>query len=249
MARELERGDVFFFYRPRVGVTEVRSLDDVARFVFVLDPDAHGCDRLLVVGRKRLPDPERHERAWALVAEVTQRPDELRDDLEARTYETRTRGLRQQPGARPVGEGRYVLADHDGHSHLAYALELPAEPGEAQRLFNLHREASFIVAVRNPDSPAPPGTGLPRSRRADLPRALRDRFGDRRWLPVDDPAMLDHPGIELVLIGAAEQVEEELGIRLDTEAETLETSELLADLRLRPGDVPTTVPVVSPTRE
>jgi hypothetical protein len=238
MTRELERGDMFFFYRPRVGVTEVRSLDDVARFVVVLDPDTRGWDRLLVVGRKRQPDPERHERAWALVAEVTPRPDELRDGLEARSYETRTRGLRRQPEARPVGEGRYVLADHDGHSHLAYALELPPEPGEAQRLFNLHREASFIVAVRNPDAPAAPGTGLPRGRRADLPRPLRDRFGDRRWLPVDDPAMLDHPGIELVLIGAAEQVEDELGIQLDTEAETLETSELLADLRLRPGDVP-----------
>lgn len=237
MTRALERGDVFFFYRPRVGVTEVRSLDDVARFFFVLDPDANGRDRLVVVGRKRLPDPERHERVWALVAAVGARPPELRDDLGPRVYETKTRGLRFQPEARPVGEGRYVLADHDGHTHLAYALELPPQPGEAQQLFNLEREASVIVAVRNPDAPAPPGTGLPRSRRADLPPELRDRFGDRRWLPVD-PALLDHAGIELVLIGAAADVEAELGIELDTEAETLATSELLADLALSPGDLP-----------
>jgi hypothetical protein len=229
MTRELERGDVFFFHRPRVGVAEAGTLDDVAHFFFVLEPDGRGCDRVVVVGRKRLPDPERHERAWALVAEV-RRPRELRESLGAHAYETKTRGLRVQPEARAVGEGRYLLADHDGHSHLAYALGVPREPGEAQRMFNLRREASFILAVRNPDAPAPPGTGLPRSRRAHLPPDVRERFGGRRWLAVEDPALLDHPGVELVLIGAAADVEDELGLALDTEAETLVASELLADL-------------------
>ena len=238
MTRVLERGDVFFFYRPRVGMAEARSLDDVARFFFVLDPDGRGGDRLVVVGRKRLPDPERHERAWALVAEVARVPEELRDDVGPRVYQAKTRGVRVQPGARPVGEGRYVLADHDGHSHFAYALELPPDPGEAQRVFGIEREASYIVAVRNADAPAPPGAGLPRSRRADLPPELRKRFGDRRWLFVDDPALLDHAGVELALIGAARDAQDELGVPFDTEAETLATSELLADLRLRPGEVP-----------
>ena len=229
MARVLERGDVFFFYR---------SPDDVARFFFVVGADARGCARLVVVGRKRLPDPERHDREWAVVAEVARRPDELRDAVARRVYETKTRGLRVQPEARPVGEGRYALADHDGHTHLAYGLELPREPGEAQRLFAIDREASLIVAVRNPDAPAHPDAGLPRSRRPDLPQRLRDRFADRRWIAVDDPELLDHPGVELVLIGAAKDAEGELGLDIDTEAEDLATSELLADLRLRPGEVP-----------
>jgi hypothetical protein len=229
MTDVLERGGVVFFYRPRVGASEVRSLADVARFSFVLAPDGHEDDRLLVVGRKRLPHPARHERAWALVADVSERPDDLRDDLRPRVYETRTRGVRVQPGARPLGEGRYVLADHDGHSHLAYALERPAEPGEAQRLFNLEREASFIVAARNPDAPAPPGAGLPRGRRAELPAELRERFAGRRWVAVD-PALLDHEGVELVLIGASEDVEGELGIAVDTQAEGTATADLLAEL-------------------
>jgi hypothetical protein len=217
-----------------VGVEEARTLDDVARFFFVLDPDTRGCDRMVVVGRKRLPDPERHERAWALVAEVG-RPRELREGLGTRAYQTKTRGLRVQPEARTVGQGHYLLADHDGHSHLAYALDLPREPGEAQRMFNLGRDASFIVAVRNPDAPAPPGTGLPRIRRSELPPELRERFGARRWLPVDDPALLDHPGVELVLIGAAADVEGELGLALSTQAETVAASELLADLASSSG--------------
>lgn len=238
MTRTLERGDVFFFFRPRIGVEQVRALDDVARFFVVLDPDARERDRLLVVGRKRLPDPSRHERAWALVAEVTERPEELLEDLEPREYETRTRGLRRRPEARPVGEGRYVLADHDGHSHLAYGLELPPEPGPAQRLFNIDRQASFIVAVRNPEAPAPAGTGLPPGRRAALPPDVVERFRGRRWLAVDDPALLDHNGVELVLIGAGEDVEAELGLEVDVQAETVATADLLADLRLRDGDLP-----------
>jgi hypothetical protein len=238
MTRVLERGDVFFFYRPRVGVTEVRSPDDVARFFVVLGPDGSRRERLVVVGRKRLPDPERHERAWALVAEVAERPQALREAVERRVYETKTRGVRVQPEGRPLGEGRYVLADHDGHTHLAYGLELPEEPGEAQDLFNVRREASLVVAVRNPDAPAPPGAGLPRGRRAELPPRLRERFADRRWLAVEDPELLDHTGIELVLIGAATDAEEELGVRLDTEHERLATSELLSGLRLRGDELP-----------
>jgi hypothetical protein len=39
MSEILEQGDVFFFYRPRVGVEEVRGLDDVQRFFCMLEPD------------------------------------------------------------------------------------------------------------------------------------------------------------------------------------------------------------------
>jgi hypothetical protein len=226
MTRVLERGDVLFFYRPRVGIEEVRSLGDVARFFFVLAPDGGRAERLVVVGRKRLPDPSRHERAWALVAEVVERSDELREELAPRLYETKTRGLRYQPAARLVGEGRYVLADHDGHSHLAYELDRTAERGEAQRLFNLEPEAGFVVAVRNPDAPAPPGAGLPRSRRPELAPELRERFGDRRWIAVDDPALLDHEGIELVLIGADDDPEAEIGVEFDAETDEPSGDEL-----------------------
>lgn len=237
MTRVLERGDVFFFYRPKVDVDEVRSGDDVARFFFVLDPDELDWDRMVVVGRKRLPDAERHERAWALVAKVEGSPEEVRDDLEPRVYRTKTRGLRVRRRARPVGEGRYLLADHEGHTHLAYGLELPPEPLAAQRLFGIDRQASYIVAVRNPEMPAPPSAGLPASGPVELPPELRRRFGARRWLAVEDRALLDHPGVQLVLIGADDAAEEELGVRVDTESETLATSELLADLGLRPGEL------------
>jgi hypothetical protein len=215
MTEVLERGDIFWFYRPRVGVEQVRELDDVQRFFFILGPDGTSRHRRLVVGRKRMPDPESHEREWAFVAEVTDHPAELRDDIEPVRYETKTRGERVLGAARPAGEGRYVIADHRGHTHLATALELPPAPGPVQQRLGVVEEASYIVAVRNPDVDVPPGAGLPRERRADFPPELRERFRGRRFAPLKPPSFLDHPGAEIVLIGAATAAEPELGNALD----------------------------------
>jgi hypothetical protein len=238
MTEVLERGDVFWFYRPRVGVEEVRDLDDVQRFFFILAPDGTSRYRRLVVGRKRMPDPESHEREWAFVAEVTDDPAELRDEIEPVRYETKTRGERVLSAARPAGEGRYALADHDGHTHLATALELPPTPGPVQRRLGITAEASYIVAVRNPDVEVPAGAGLPRERRAEYPPELRERFRGRRFAPLNPPGFLDHAGAEIVLIGATTAAEPELGIELDAEEERLGQADVFAKLGLRPDDVP-----------
>jgi hypothetical protein len=234
MSRVLESGDVYFLYRPRVDVREVRGLEDVQRFFVVLALAGRAWFRRLVVGRKRLPDLRTHERGWAFVAEVADDPEAFRDDVQRFAYQTRTRGPRIQPGARLAGEGRYALVDHDGHTHLAYVLaEPPLE--QARRMFLLAGEASYIIAVRNPDAPAPPGTGLPPQRRPDYPDELLARFRGRRFSAADPPELLDHVGAEIVLIGAAEDAESELGIELDPGAEELRDAELLRELRLRPA--------------
>jgi ketosteroid isomerase-like protein len=238
MTRVLEEGHVFFFYRPRVGTDEVRSLDDVQRFFVVLEPHRRRLFRRLVVGRKRLPEVHARERVWAFVAEVADDPDALHDDLKRVAYETRTRGARVQPEARPAGEGRYAVVDHEGHTHFVYVLELPPEPAEAQRMLRIEPEASYVVAVRNPDAPAPPGTGLPERRRPEYPQELRARFGERRFSPVDPPELLDYEGAEVVIIGAAEDAAEELGIELDPETERVEDADLFRKLRVSREELP-----------
>jgi hypothetical protein len=237
MSAELERGDIFFFYRPRVGVPAVHSLEDVQRFFFVLHPDGGARLREVIVGTKRLPDVRRHERAWAFVARVTDSAAYFRDELRRRTYQTKTRGERVQPETRPVGEGRYALVDHDGHTHLAYALELPPQPREAQRTLQIEPDASYVVAVRNPDAPPPPGIAPP-ARAPTLPERLRSRFGNRRFAQLDTPEWLDHEGVELVVIGAARAAERELGIELDAEEERIHDADLFQALRVRPADLP-----------
>lgn len=230
MPEILERGELLFFYRPRVGVEQVRGLEDVQRFQLVLAPAGKRRVRRLIVGRKRLPDPATHEREWAFVAEVADDPEALRDDLERFDYRTRTRGVRVQPEARPAGEAGYAVVDHDGHTHLAYVLDEHVEPDPMQRPLGIRPEASYIVAVRNPDAPAPPGTGLDPRRRPELPPALRERFGNRRFAPLDPPDFLDYAGVELVLIGAAEHASAELGIDLRPEAERRYGDDVIAEL-------------------
>lgn len=58
----LEQGDVFFFYRPKVNEDDPSGLGDVQNFGMVLRPNGGSKVRLLIVGRKRLPDAKKHER-------------------------------------------------------------------------------------------------------------------------------------------------------------------------------------------
>jgi len=217
-----EQGDISFLYRPRVGVAEINDVTDVQRVFVILSPHGRRRYRRLVVGRKRLPDPRAHEREWAFVVEVGDDVAKLRDELE------------EEPRARAAGDGRYAIAEHGGHAHLAYALEQPGEPGVVQRQLNILPQASYIVAVRNPEAPAPPGAGLPEHRRARYPPELRARFGARRFIPALPPDLLDHPGAELVLIGAAEDASRELGLALDSGAGPPEDTGIFDALRRLP---------------
>src|SRR5215510_5665217 len=157
---KLEEGDIFFFYRPRIAVHEVHGRTDVQRFYMVLA--AHWplrIYRLFVVGRKKLPHlvegqhPER--RNWALAVFVSEDPEDVRRELSAYHYETTTRGRRFAAAAKPLGEGRYQLVRHRDHTEVAYALELPKHVGPAQHEFEIKDEASYIVAVKNPDISTP----------------------------------------------------------------------------------------------
>jgi hypothetical protein len=229
----LERGDIYFAYRPRIDVPTVRGLGDVQRFYMILSPSGKRSHRLIVIGGKRLPAPGGNgdRKTWGFVDRVAARAEDVEDELDPRTYTTQTRGERQVAPARPAGEGVYALVRHGQHTHLAYALELPASPGEVQRALGIAREGSYIVAVKNPDAPSPTGVGLDERQRARLPKALAERFRGRRFIPLDLPDFLDHEGTELVLVGAGGEVEA-LGLDLEPERETAATAEIFRELKL-----------------
>jgi hypothetical protein len=168
VSRVLERGDVLFAYRPRVDCEAPRSIDDVQRLYIVLGADGSDRWRRVAIGRKRLPGVAEHETHWAFVDRVGRRATVVRD-LEGHAYATKTRGERWQPAARPAAEGRYAIAEHSDHVHLAYAIELPVSPGPAQRDLGIERQASYIVTVANPLRPFPPPPGV----RAGTPGSLR----------------------------------------------------------------------------
>jgi hypothetical protein len=232
----IERGDIFFFYRPRVHPPGEEpppgGLDQIERSYIVLRPRDTGLFRLLVIGRKRLPNVTKHEKEWVFVEKVSRNPDDIVADLGSDQYETQTRGERVRPAARPAGEGVYALARHENHTHLAYALELPERLGPVQRELQIQREASYIVSVKNPEAPSPPEAGLSPKEAAKYPNELQENFHGRRFLPADPPELLDHPGAQLLLVGASTDVRDELGLDFNPERETERTAEIFRDLHL-----------------
>ncbi len=232
----LERGDIFFAYRPSVGADAVEGVEDVQRFYMILRPDGGGRPRLLVLGRKRLADIPRHQRYWGFVDLVTRTPADIEKVLRAKGG----RRNPSQPAARPVGEGRYVIARHGNHTHLAYLLELPREPGEAQAELRIAPEASYVLSIKNPRAASPPGVGLSPRRKARLPKRLQDRFGGRRFESADPPAFLDHEGTEILLVGARQEPEEELDVDIDAESCPDERqADVFKELHMAPSRHPT----------
>jgi hypothetical protein len=228
----LERGDIYFLYRPRVETDEVHGLQDVERFYILMKPWRRHLYRLIVVGRKRLPDPEEHNRFWGFVWRVFKDRKALNDELGAREYTTKTRGVRHVPPVRPAAEGIYALVRHGDHAHLAYVLELPEHQGRAERELNIEREASYVIAVRNPATPRPANAGLDAERDAKFPKKLQERFAGRKFAPADSPDFLNYEGAELMFIGASEKPEQELGIVFKPDHETLHSADVFKDLKL-----------------
>ena len=238
----LERGHIYFFYRPRVDEQEAKGPADVRRFYMVLHPHGKRRYRLVIIGEKRLPAVTRagDRKSWGFVEKVSSRAEGVEDELDPETYATKTRGERHVPAARPAGEGVYAIVRHDDHTHLAYALELPAKPGDVQRALNIGEEGSYIISVKNPEAPSPPGLGLDETRQPHFPKDLKATFRGRRFVAVDPPDFLDYEGAEILLIGASQDVYNELGVRLEAEHESAASAEIFKDLRLEKSLHPVT---------
>lgn len=223
----LERGDLFFFYRPASEEAPPGGLLDVNRFHMVLRPEGGETLRSITVGKKKLPGDEGEDRNWGFVDGVFRKPENLRRELGG----TDDRGDRGRAAARPAGEGVYALIRSGRRTVLAYALELPERPGEVQEALNIAHEGRLILAVKNPEANAPAGVGLDEGRRADFPEDLKRRFGDRKWIGADPPELLDYEGAELVLIGG-DDAGEDLGIDLEPQPEDEDNAEVFRDLHL-----------------
>ena len=231
----LEEGDIFFLYRPTVEEDGPSGLGDVQRFYVVLRPQGGGPQggksRLLVMGCKRLPDVERHERTWGFVEKVAGAADTIEKELRETNYETKTRGKRCLPAARPAGEGVYAVTLEDGQMHLSYSLELPERPREVQREFKIASQASYALSVKNPEVGQPRGAGLSDQDKADYPQKLQEAFRGRRFAR-EGVRLLDYEGAEFILVGARRDPETAYGIALDAEKEDDAHADIINRLRM-----------------
>jgi hypothetical protein len=227
----LEHGDIYFFYRPKVDTEEAEGLDDVQRFHVVLRPHGRGLFRLITIGRKRLPDIGQHERTWGFVDMVAKSAREIEQALRQQSYDTKTRGQRTRPAARPAGEGVYALVQAGSKLFLVYELELPKRPAEVQQELKIPPQGSFAISIKNPEAPAPPGVGLGKEQEADYPNSLQREFRGRRFA-TEDVRLLDYPGAEFVIVGARLNPERELGIELEAEEESLNSADIFRSLHV-----------------
>lgn len=236
----LEKGNIYFFYRPRVEEEDPGGKSDVRNLYMVLcSKDKHA--RLGILGQKEMPDPEKsgHNRYWGFIDLVRKDPKAIRDALASEEYETKTRGKRHQPAARPAGEGVYRILRHEDHTHLAYRLELPKSPGEVQDELGIEEQASYVISVKNPEKGSPRAAGLSEDRKADFPKKLQEKFRDRKFIDADPPDFLNHEGCEFVLISASEDLKEDLGIELKVEDEDKSSADIFNQLKADKLEAPT----------
>lgn len=186
MVSVLERGDITFFYRPRVQPAIAPDAQQgVQSFFMVLSPAGRALHRRVRVGRKRMPSPT-GERLWSVVERVGSMQHVLADQLESERYTTKTRGERYQPGARPIAQGCYAFVRHEEHTHFVYRVEqLEADVPDA---VTVPDAASYVVLFERVD----PSTGV--------------------WTTGGIPTRFDAEGEELVLVGVDEDPERDLGI-------------------------------------
>lgn len=169
---------------------------------------------------------------------TTSNAEDIRKELLPVQYETETRGKRSVGPATPAGEGKYSIVKHGNHTELAYVLELPQVPGPTQKEFEIKKEASYIISVKNPDIQVP-GFKAFEERKPEYSSHIKEKFGDRRWINVEEPDLLNYENTQVLLIGARKRdVEEELGIDLNEEKETVNTAELFRELKMRKEQVP-----------
>ena len=253
----LEFGDIYFFYRPKVSSQEVKSIDDVRRFFMVTAPEETATAstkrngnkekkthrqlyRLFVIGKKSLPEIRQSEarsseRYWARVGGIFERPEELTKELLSDEF-------RKGDAARPVGEGKYAIVEHQNHAELAYILELPKEPGEAQKELGIEKEASYIVTVINPNKPVP--AGYPSTDQSpQYPPSIQQEFKDgENFIPLTRSLeLVNYQNAQIILIGAREgndAIKKDIGIEIKDEPETSTSADIFSKLKVRREQVP-----------
>jgi hypothetical protein len=271
-AEVLEKGDIFFFYRPKTKIVDdssdgdVKSIDDIRRFFMVTATTTTAANteneqqqqfdgtnsktpkeeesqryRLFVIGKKSLPEirtseARRSERYWAKVGGIFENPQELTSELLSDEF-------RKGDAARPVGEGKYAIVKHQDHAELAYVLEMPEEPGEAQRELGIEKEASYIVSIINPKVPVP--TGYPSSEEPpNYPESILKEFGENENFIslARDLRFINFQNAQMILVGAREGrdvIQKEFGVDIREEKETVHSADIFSKLKIEKDKVPT----------
>jgi hypothetical protein len=179
----LERGDVQFVFRPTVQAADAREVPLGVQSLFLILSPAGGPHRRVRIGKNRMP-AKGNERFWAKVERVGSLQRVLGDLMEGETYETKTRGERYQPAARPVAIGEYEIVKRDDHVTFVYRVE-PLPFTEAPEELHVNAEGRHLILFEAKDG------------------------GRAVWTPRPDLSQLEQEGGEIVFVGSSAAVVQE----------------------------------------
>jgi hypothetical protein len=195
----LQKGAIYFLYRPKIDKEKINSLNDVQRIYLILKPTNYSKFIQIIAAKKQLPDTIKTTH-FAFVNLVTASEKIINQKLGKEDYHTRTRGERHQSKVRILGEGKYLIVLHKGHTHLAYQLLKPKTPKTPQRNVKINKAGEFVISVKNPLIKAKK-TGLQLEKKAVYPKKLQDKFDSRRFISLNPPDFIKYEGTEILLIG------------------------------------------------
>ena len=196
--------------------------------------------RLFVIGKKSLPEIRKSEarsseRFWARVGGIFEDKNDLTEELFSDEF-------RKGDGARPAGIGKYIIIRHQNHAELAYILEKPDEPGEAQKEFGIEKEASYVISVINPKRPTPQGYPTA-DQSVRYPDDILNEFEEAENFVslARNLKYIDYQNSQIILVGAREgrdAIKNEIGIEINNEQETQDSADIFTRLKVRKDQVP-----------
>ena len=210
MPRVLERGDIFILYQPSA-VDELRLAPSDERFYLLLHPRRGQNHRLIMMSKSHPATTDAGKGGssacyWGVIDEI------IRTDRLLQERFVKARGTFHQPNdhallsMRAAGMGDYTLLQRGDDTHLAYALMEPLPCGHAESALHIPPAATYQIRVKHPDAAAPPEMVQPEmtcvdEHKASLPSNLLRCFEDRHFISADPPQLLDHEGVEFLLLG------------------------------------------------
>ena len=136
-------------------------------------PRAGTCCGTSPSARRSCRGPGDGNRNWAFVDRIFQDAGRVAGGVGGHGGRRRGPGrVGAGPPARPAGEGVYALVRSGRRTVLAYALELPEQPGEVQQALHIEPQGRLRPgASRTPRWPRPTAWAWTRDRQGRLPRA------------------------------------------------------------------------------
>ncbi|TXG69614.1 hypothetical protein EZV62_004549 [Acer yangbiense] len=245
-----ERGEIFFFYRPKVGKEEAHSAEDVQRLYLVLRPESG----------ERSVEEKQHPESGKEGLKTGKSDSQGKKHAAEGGHGSQEVNIEKEPLLRFIVMGKKSLPDPSKKlrpywgfvemvttkiQDVKAALGAEDKENEPQESLNIEREGSFLLQIKNPDQHGGGSSsqfrGLQNKRKAVFPAHLQGQFGPKRYCPADPTDFLNHEGCEFLLISASDDIEKELGLELETEEG--EADESCSDLVKTFGETASTKPL------